>query len=102
MNRYFIAPQARTDLQSIWDHIGIEQDNPNAASDQLQRFHEKFTLLAAQPLMGQLRDDLRRGLRLFVADSYVILYYPAEDGIEVVGVVHAARHVEWLFQSGQR
>jgi len=102
MNRYTISPQARADLQAIWDYIGIEQASPRATSDQLRRFHEKFALLATQPLMGQLREDLRPGLRIFVADSYVILYYPLSDGIEVVGVVHAARHIEWLFQSKQR
>ena len=102
MNRYTIARQAVADLQTIWDYIGIEQDSPKAANDQLGRFHEKFSLLATEPLLGQLRDDLRPRLRIFVADSYVILYYPLRGGIEVAGVVHAARHIEWLFQSGQR
>jgi toxin ParE1/3/4 len=102
MNRYTISPQALADLQAIWDYLGIEQDSPIAASDQLRRFHEKFALLATQPFVGQLREDLRPGLRIFVADSYVILYYPLSDGIEVVGIVHAARHIEWLFESGER
>jgi len=102
MNHYTISPQAQADLQAIWDYIGIEQDSSRAANDQLHRFHEKFALLATQPLMGQLREDLRPGLRIFVADNYVILYYPLSDGIEVVGIVHAARHIEWLFQGRQR
>ena len=101
MNRYIVSPQAVADLQAIWDYIGIKQGSPGAASDQLVRFHEKFALLASQPLMGEIREDLRPGLRIFVADSYLILYYPLGDGIEVVGVVHAARHIEWLFQSGE-
>lgn len=99
INRYIVSPQALADLQAVWDYIGIEQDSPIAANDLLLRFHEKFALLATQPLMGEMREDLRPGLRLFVADSYLILYYPLSDGIEVVGVVHAARHIEWLFQS---
>jgi toxin ParE1/3/4 len=99
MNRYSFSPQAVADLQAVWDYIGIEKDSPDAANRQLLRFHEKFALLATQPLMGQLRDDLRPGLRIFVADSYVILYYAVDDGIEVIGIVHAARHIEWLFQS---
>jgi toxin ParE1/3/4 len=102
MNRYFISPRAEADLQAIWDYIGIEQQSPDAARNQLGRLHEKLATLASQPLMGELREDLRPGLRIFVADSYVILYYPLNDGIEVVGVVHAARHIEWLFRSGQR
>lgn len=101
MNRYVISPRALADLQAIWDYLGIEQDSPDAASRQVLRFYEKFSLLASQPLMGQLRDDLRPGLRLFVADSYVILYYPRDNGIDVAGVVHAARHIESLFRGGQ-
>lgn len=102
MNRYFFSPQAVSDIQAIWNYIGIEQDRPDAANHQLSRFHEKFALLATQPLMGQLREDIRPGLRIFAADSYVILYYPIDDGIEVVGIVHAARHIEWLFQNEKR
>jgi toxin ParE1/3/4 len=102
MNRYVVSPRALADLQAIWDYVAIEQDRPDAANNQLLRFHDKFALLASQPLMGELREDLRPRLRIFVADSYIILYYPLDDGIEVVGIVHAARHIEWLFQSGER
>ncbi len=102
MNHYVVSPQAVADLEAVWNYLGIEQESPPAASRQLRRFHEKFALLASQPLLGELRDDLRPGLRIFLADSYVILYYAMDDGIEVVGVVHAARHIEWLFQNGQR
>ena len=102
MNRVVLSPQALDDLRAIWDYIGKEQNNPRAADDQLARFHKKFVLLAGQPLMGQLREDLRPGLRIFAADNYIILYYPGEVGIEVVGIVHAARHLEWLYTSGER
>ena len=102
MNRYVISPRALDDMRAVWDYIGIEHDNTRAASDQLARFREKFTLLAGQPLMGQLREDLRPGLRIFAADNYIILYYPLDDGIQVAGIVYAARHIEWLFQSGER
>lgn len=102
MNRYLVSPQAVADIEAVWDYLGIEQNSPLAASRQLRRFYEKFALLASQPLLGELRNDLRPGLRIFPADSYVIIYYAMDDGIEIVGLVHAARHVEWLFESGQR
>lgn len=102
MNRYIIAPLALRDLQSIWDYIGIENDSPAAADRQLQRFDKVFELLANNPLMGEQREDLRPGLRIFVAGNYVVLYYPMDKGIEVVGVVHGARHVESMFRHGER
>ncbi len=102
MSHYTIAPLAREDLQSIWDYIGIQNDSPVAATHLLEKFHETFALLGARPLLGQLREDLRLRLRTFVVGSYVVLYYPLRDGIEVVGVVHGARDIESMFQSGQR
>ncbi len=64
--------------------------------------YERFHLLAGQPLMGQLREDLRPDLRAFAADNYVILYYPMKHGIEVAGIVHGAQDVRSMFQTGER
>jgi toxin ParE1/3/4 len=102
MSRYTIAPQARRDLQSIWDYIGVVNDNPTAANKHFQSLCDRFALLATQPLLGQLRDDLRPGLRTFAAGNYVILYYPMKDGIEVVGVLHGARDIDSMFRAGER
>ena len=102
MTHYSIAPQARDDLQAIWDYIAIENGKPSTANSFLARLCRKFALLATQPLMGQARDDLRPGLRVFTAGSYVIFYYPQPDGVEVAGVVHGAQDVEAMFRAGQR
>jgi toxin ParE1/3/4 len=100
MNRYTIAPRADADLRAIWDYIAIQNNSPETARKFLERLSEKFVLLAASPLMGELRDDLRPGLRIFAAESYIILYYPLSDGVEIVGIVHGARDYESLFQKG--
>ena len=102
MSNYTIAPLAQQDLKSIWIYIGVENYNPTAANTLLQKFHDRFDLLAANPLMGELREDLRPDIRVFAADNYVIFYYPITDGIEVVGVIHGARHIESMFQDGGR
>ncbi len=102
MNHFTVAPLARKDLQAIWDYIGVENSSPDAAGRLLKWFFDKFALLASQPLLGQLREDLRPGLRIFSAESYVILYYPTKGGIEVVGVVHGAQDIEAMFRVGER
>jgi toxin ParE1/3/4 len=102
MNRYTLAPRADADLKAIWDHIGITNNSPETAKQFLDRLFEKFTLLATQPLLGELRDDLRPGLRIFAAENYIILYYPLSDGVEIIGIVHGARDYESLFQKGDR
>jgi len=92
MTRYKIAPQAREDLKAIYRYLA-ERSKP-ATGRLRQVFLEKFRLLAGQPLLGEARDDLAKDLRMFTAGNYVILYRPAEHGIEVAHVVHSARDIE--------
>jgi toxin ParE1/3/4 len=46
--------------------------------------------------MGRERPDLRAGLRSFTVGSYLIIYRPLADGIEVVRVLHGARDLAKL------
>ena len=48
--------------------------------------------------MSELRPDLPKRPRSFSAGSYVILYKPIADGIEVARVVHAARDLGSLLR----
>jgi toxin ParE1/3/4 len=102
MIRFRLSHQASTDLEGIWDHIGIVKSSPVAASKQVEAIYETLTLLGTQPLIGEARDDLRRGLRSFSVGSYVILYYPLREGVEVAGIVHGAQDIEGMFRSGER
>jgi len=61
MSDYRVAPQAKSDLDAIWDYIGVEKDRPAAASRQVELLFDKFSLLATQPLLGEVRDDLGPG-----------------------------------------
>ena len=100
MNPFRLSHQTETDLREIWDYIAA--DNLDAADRQLDRLYQRITFLGKQPLLGQVREDLRPGLRVFPCGSYVILYYPADDGIEVAGVIHGARDIAGLFRRGER
>jgi toxin ParE1/3/4 len=57
-------------------------------------------LLAGQPFVGEQRDDLTPNLRTFTVRPYVILFYPAADGIHVLRIVHGARDFSTLFAGG--
>lgn len=102
MSQVRLADQAKSDLLDIWRYIGVVDNRPETAYRQVETLHEKFTLLATQPLMGQSREDLRPNLRTFSAGSYVILYYPVDNGIHVLGVVHGSQDIEGLFRREER
>jgi len=95
MARFVIAPRARTDLIAIAEYIS--QDNPAAAARLIAQFTEKFRQLAERPLLGRPRWTIRANLRSVPLGRYVIYYWPSEDGIEVVRVLHSAMDIPRAF-----
>lgn len=87
--------QAEDDLFDILVRLG--RSNPAAAN----RFSAEFTrtcdLLAQFPLMGTACDELQVGLRSFPVRRYVVFYRPINGGIEVIRVLHGARHFPNFF-----
>jgi plasmid stabilization system protein ParE len=101
MKNFRLSPQAALDLAEIWNFIGIERQNPDAASGQVEMIYEKFCMLAENPLLGELRKDFGENLRSFTAGSYAVIYRPSSDEIEIARVVHAARDIRALFKGGK-
>ncbi|MEA1649175.1 type II toxin-antitoxin system RelE/ParE family toxin [Nitrospirillum sp. BR 11164] len=95
MARVIRTAQAEEDLMDIWIHIA--QDNPQAADALLTRIDHACWRLAAYPGMGPARPDLAPGLRYTVVGAYLILYRIAGPNIEVVRVIHGARHLPDIF-----
>jgi toxin ParE1/3/4 len=88
---YTIAPLAQDDLGEIWSYVA--RDSLTAADRLITLFHQKFLLLASQPLMGEERLELGVNLRGFLVGNYVVLYRPAKNGVEIARVIHAARDI---------
>jgi plasmid stabilization system protein ParE len=67
---------------------------------------QTFRTLADHPELGQHRDDLHPGVRMFVpakpAHHYVVFYYAAGLAIEISDVIHSARDWVGLFARGER
>jgi toxin ParE1/3/4 len=91
LTRYRITYEAREDLKSIYRYIA--QDSPSAAGRLRELFYDKFRLLARFPLIGEARDDLAEGIRMFTAGNYVILYQSEQRRVTIVQIVHAARDI---------
>src|SRR5438094_9274846 len=95
MSRYRLSRQAYTDLDAIWDYVGIEKNRPAAARRVIAQLFETFDKLAEHPELGTRRDDLRPNLRVFCprkpAQNYLVFFYPLDAGIEINTVIHAAR-----------
>jgi toxin ParE1/3/4 len=97
MNTVRLSHLADNDLDDIRDYI--QQDNPRAANEVLDKIFEALELLANYPEIGERHEELGRNIRAFTVRPYVIFYHPAADGIHVARIVHGARDFPTLFQS---
>jgi len=87
-------PEAENDLEEIWWHIA--QDNPNNADKFLDKIQETCVALADHPHLGISRNELIAGLRSHPAGHYLIFYFPLEQGIDIVRVLHGSRDIDRL------
>lgn len=96
MARVSRTARAEEDLIEIWTYIA--QDNLAAADRVLDRIDTLCEQLANNPRMAPAGPDLAEGPRCFASGSYLVMYREASVGIEVVRVVHGARHLPDLFR----
>jgi toxin ParE1/3/4 len=47
--------------------------------------------------MGTARNELKVGLRCQPIGNYLIFYFPIEDGVDIVRVLHGSRNIERMF-----
>lgn len=95
MAKVEISPLAESDLENIWDYF--LDYSAEAAKRIIKEFGQKFDLLSENPKLGRSHDEFIVHLRSFPHKKYVIFYFPTENGIEVLRVLHGARNIEDLF-----
>ena len=88
-------PQAESDLDGIWDYIA--RDTPTNATRFLRRIEGVCIIIADNPLIGRSREELAPALRSFPVGNYLLFYFPIEDGIEIVRVLHGSMDADNLF-----
>lgn len=79
------------DLADIWPCIA--DDSAQRADLFLDMLEGKLALLATQPALGRERPELVPRLRAFPVKRHRVFYRPMRNGIEVLRVLHSARHV---------
>ena len=100
MNRFRLSRRAEADIAEIRRYIS--RDNASAADRLIGDFFDLFQSLGTNPEIGQQRPELRLDLRSISHGNYVVFFYPAENGADIVGVIHGARDIDTLFREGAR
>jgi plasmid stabilization system protein ParE len=87
---YDFHPEARIDLEEIWEFIHV--DNLDAADRTIGEVLSAIRALVPFPNQGHRRPDLTsRPLRFILVREYLIAYAPEEKPLWVVAVVHGRR-----------
>jgi plasmid stabilization system protein ParE len=91
MTGYVFHPEARTDLDEIWDYIA--EENPDAADRVIADILAGIRVLVPLPHQGHRRTDLTsRPLRFLLVRDYLIAYAPDEKPLWVIAVIHGSRN----------
>lgn len=95
MSTIKIRPRTKDDLADIWDYIA--EDSEARADAFLESIEDKLKLLAENPRMGRLRDELVDKLRSWlIIRPYIVFYFPLSDGVEVIRILHGSRDIDSL------
>jgi plasmid stabilization system protein ParE len=90
MTGYDFHPEARFDLDEIWEFI--RADNLDAADRTIAEILSAIRALVPFPGQGRRRPDLTsRPLRFTLVREYLIAYAPDEKPLWVVAVMHGRR-----------
>jgi plasmid stabilization system protein ParE len=87
---YAFHPEARLDLDEIWEFI--RADNVDAADRTIAEILSAVRAVVPYPGQGHRRPDLTsRALRFILVREYMIAYAPDEKPLWVVAIIHGRR-----------
>ena len=95
---YFVAPQAALDLAEIWRYI--KDRSSIAMADRVESvILEKLAFLAKSPEAGHRRKNLTdEDVKFFPVYSYLIVYRPQTEPLQVAAILHGRRDVERILK----
>lgn len=66
----------------------------------LSKLDESFHILAEQPHLGNARDDIRKGYRVYHVRRHLIFYRQKSTAIEIIRILHDRMDVETHLRRG--
>lgn len=87
------SARSERDLQDIWTHL-VNTAGSQAADQTVHRVIAATVKLAAHPLSGRSRGEIRQGLRSVSAPPFVVFYQVQDDVASIIRVVDGRRDLE--------
>jgi plasmid stabilization system protein ParE len=96
--RFRLTPEAKADLREIL--LEIAEDSPDTAERLRSEAYEAFQQLGGSPGIGHYHEELLdRRYRFWNFYSYIVCYVWERKPIQIIAVVHGARHLASFFAS---
>ncbi|ANV88308.1 type II toxin-antitoxin system RelE/ParE family toxin [Picosynechococcus sp. PCC 7117] len=96
--RFRLTKPALKDIEQIADYIartgGVAQ-----ADLFLDELNQKLVKVAQFPKLGRQRDEILPSVRSLSLKTYLILYLPTQNGIDILRVVSGYRDLTHLFEN---
>ncbi len=96
--RYVLAPEAAIDLVQIWRYV--KKQSSVAMADHVEAvIRDKIVFLAGSPGAGHWRKNLTdQTVKFFPVYSYLIVYRPDTQPLQVVSILHGRRDLEQILK----
>jgi plasmid stabilization system protein ParE len=97
---YQLTPRELDDLSDIWEFIA--EDNESAANRVESAILSACESLARHPMLGSKRSEITplpvRFLTVARFPSFIVVYRPDTEPLQVVAVLHGKRDIKTLLQ----
>jgi|SRR5947209_5492378 len=98
MKTFVLTRLADRDLNQIWEYVA--KDNIRTADRVLLAIENALRRIAKNPGIGHSRRELAdERHRFFLVYSYLIIYRPDTQPLQIVRVLHAARDIYNLLKT---
>lgn len=89
-----LSREAQVALDEIWLSIAVNSFGVERADSVLAKFQDALERIGDEPGIGHLREDLTdKHLLFYSVFSYLIIYDPVADPIQVLAILHGARNL---------
>lgn len=94
--QFRLTEPAIKDIEQIVNYIAKETGLLQSERF-LSKLDGKFAKIAQFPNLGRLREEILPGLRSLPIDSYLILYMPIDNEVEIFRVISGYKDISALF-----
>ncbi len=99
MPAFHLSAKSLEDLRSI-GRFTLKSWGREQRNIYLSKLDESFHRLADQPHLGNARDDIRKGYRIYHVGRHLIFYLQKSSDIEIIRILHDRMDVETHLRRG--